>query len=377
VTVAQHTYSAALVAGGVTYPLTLKAGTVTMDDGRAPHVSARLTVPTSTAALQELIDPRTAARVLVTASVSYAAFNTDPPPATARTFDLHLRARDIAHNNRETTLELASDEALLIDDVLRAHFPSTGGQTRAASLRNIVEWILARIGATLQSGRGDYDFSAADPESLLWEPGTSAWDYLEPLLRAAALRLFCDDRRRWHLVDDSYVIDDLLEVIAGVNITDATDTLSRDTEDWYDAALFRYSWTDAAGESHVVYDYAERPGATRTRTFEVERPYPGAGAADYALQRATGKGRAITLTALSDYSTQPTRLIFATFPDRPLQTGFVASVTWDITSDEMSVTTRGLGDTPPNAWILAPLGYRWLDSPLGASWAEYLTPEED
>ncbi|RZU64610.1 hypothetical protein EV379_0913 [Microterricola gilva] len=559
-TISTHDYAATLLVGAG-HALSPRGGRVTMDEGWSPHVQAELTIPIPAQTVQELIDPRQPRRVKISCAANYT-------PAQSRVFDLGLRDRQIDHEAGEMTLSLASDEALLQDDVWLATAPNTAALAYQSSLRSIINnVVLSRIGAALQPGAADssfyvltdstnlftnptaqidttdttsqgltnlvrqtgvvpgshgtgfrlngaaatgdsammiggdsgalrngmqagktytvsgifmisaamagtavaqarrivaytrvgsgsyvttssaqapnaagntrlsvtftvppgateafvrfyhghastascywidlrlsegtetayFDGDTADtadygynwtgaagkstatrtalvdrsPELLNWKPGESAWDFVQPLFQAAALRLFCDEARKWWLVDGSYIASGQTQLSTAKNLTKAVDQISRDDDDWFDAALFIYRWRDSTGAAQEAIDWYAEPGRSRVRTFILERAYPGPGAARYAVKRAAGRGRTLDVSAVSQYAVKPTQPVTVTLPATPIQTGVVASVAWDLATDEMAVKTRGLTDTPPTAWIFLPAGTSWLASPPGGSW---------
>jgi hypothetical protein len=373
-TVGKHNYTATLVHPAGVFPLGAVGGSVTMDEGWAPHCRGTITVPTPSAAVRARLDPRTPSRVVLSASVNYSTWNAGGED-TARSFDLSLQDAQTEFAGGTTRLDIRSDEAILQQDKLVARAPNRAALPLAGSLRTIINVVvLSRIGASLLAGGTDYSFRNADPESLLWHPGVSAWDYLDDLLQTAGMRLFCDNERQWRLVNSSYVLPELLAITVRQNIVDATENISRTSEDWFDAVLYHYQWTDALGTSREAYDIATTPGYSKPRVFEIERAYPGPGAAKYVLDRAASKGRKLQLRALSDYSAQPTRMMTATLPGTPILTGTMTAVTWDFDTDEMTVDTRNLTDTPDTAWVLIPRGHSWNDIPAGMSWNTYTNP---
>jgi hypothetical protein len=375
VTIAQHTYSATLVTTSGSHQLGAVSGSVTMDEGWSPHVRASINIPTPSESVRSLLDPREKVRVVLTAGVDYGDWNDGDLDNTWRSFDLSLRDRSIDFVPGVTRLELRSDESLLQDDILVATSPNRAAQALSGSLRDIINAVvLSRIGAQLDPASTDYSFRNADPETLLWPPGVSAWDFVDDLLVTAGLRLFCDDERRWRLVSSSFVVPELLAITVRQNVTGATESISRNSTDWFDAVLYHYTWTDSFGNAREAYDIAATPGYNKPLLIDVRRAYPGPGAAKYVLGRAAGKGRTLELRALSDYSTQPTRMITATLPGTPIQTGFITAVTWDFDTDEMTVATRSLTDTPAEAWILIPAGHSWNEIPDGMSWNNYTNP---
>lgn len=208
------------------------------------------------------------------------------------------------------------------------------------------------------------------PDTLTWEPGVTAWDFVQPIFQTVGMRLFCDEERKWHLVDTEYMAPGYTLLTEGMNITDATDTISRNNSgEWYDAVIVPYRWRDSeTTEEMIAYDLAGDPGYTKPLVIEIDRPYPGPGFAAYALSKAQGKGRTLVVSAISDYSVTPTQAVTTTLPLTPIQTGVVVAVSWDFGNDEMGVETRGLTDTPTTAWTLLAPGESWNDSPISASW---------
>lgn len=123
---------------------------------------------------------------------------------------------------------------------------------------------------------------------------------------------------------------------------------------WSDHVIVHYSWKDALGVSQEMWDSAYS-GTIKGYVVEINTPWPGPGAAAGILARAAGRGRTQDVTALSDYTATPGMAIVTTLPGTPIQSGVLSSVSWrwDKTADDMVVTSRGLTDTPTNAWIFA------------------------
>lgn len=204
------------------------------------------------------------------------------------------------------------------------------------------------------TANGSTSTKAAKPNSsmMIWEPGTTAWDYLEPLLQAAALRLYCDETRSWILEPSGTTRDGQINVATGLNVTEASDQISR-AEEWYDSVVIAYTRAlDAEGNQVTVYDTAGAPG-TKTLVLTFARPYPGPGAAQAFLDRAQGRGRVLKLESISDYTATPGMTLSATLPDSPIQTGTISRVVWMLPDDRMTIGSRGLTDTPDNAWLFA------------------------
>lgn len=206
-------------------------------------------------------------------------------------------------------------------------------------------------------------------EAMIWKPGTTAWDYLEPLLQVTGLRLYCDDAGAWRLERSGTLREGQINVSTEINLTDAQDTISR-SEEWFDSVVIAYTGEVVDGIETTVYDIAGAPG-TKTLSIEYARPYPGSGGAQALLDRAEGRGRVLRLESIADLTASPGMSISATLPDAPIQTGTISSVSLTLPAGTMSIGSRGLADTPAAAWLLAPVGLAWEDVAVGIDWTEY------
>jgi hypothetical protein len=251
-----------------------------------------------------------------------------------RRFDFTLRTRSLDITGSRMTLDLSSNEALLQDYALVEMLPFSPG---VLDLRLIVQGILARIGDYLSPGV----LTATIPsESAIWLPGQSAWDYLTPLIQAAGLRLYCDEKRNWYLVDAAFIAPGIVELRNTATITAASDTISRDSNVWYDAVVITYSWIDDLGETVLSYDTAAVEGFSKVYALTYNTAYPGPGAAAAVLARALTRGRMTELRAVSNFQVtpaQPAQIVLDAFPT---QDAFVSAVSWTFPEDEMTVTTR-------------------------------------
>ncbi|WP_341934714.1 hypothetical protein MRBLWO14_000286 [Microbacterium sp. LWO14-1.2] len=212
------------------------------------------------------------------------------------------------------------------------------------------------------------------PEALIWRAGTSAMAFLEPLLKVAGLRIVCDERRRFTLRAGDYRAEGNQTYRQAVNIATADESVSRDDDSWFDAAVYEYVWTDADGiEQRRVDAFALPPSTGMPKVLRVElrdTPYPGPGRAEHIVRRAQGRGRTFTVSAvpptLLEQTDQPLSI---RLEGSPIQTGIAASVEFNLDDDHVTVTSRTT-DTPADAWILVPDEERWIDAPPNAPWNE-------
>jgi hypothetical protein len=218
------------------------------------------------------------------------------------------------------------------------------------------------------STRTDVSNTGRDGDMFVWEPGVTAWDFLTRLTQAAGLRLFADELGLWHLVNPStYAVDGMISLSEGVNVTEASDTISRNSDEWYDSVVIKYSWVDRYNIPRIKWDKAGTAGG-KTLLIEKTAPYPGAGAAQTWLNKASAKGRAFDVSAISDYSVTPGMGIQITLPETPQQLGAVSSVTWSLPEDEMTVKTRLLTEMSARAWYRETAGNKWTSVSVGVKW---------
>lgn len=251
-----------------------------------------------------------------------------------RSFDLGIRSRRVNINAATITLELASDEALLQDYALVQAVNSNPAST---DLRTIVKGVLARIDGGLVDGT---ETATVTSDAATWAVGQTAWDYLSSMTSQAGLRLFCDERRRWYLVPDTYTADGLVELFSNETITDAAELISRDNDDWYDSVVVKYTWTNTLGATVVSYDVASVDNFQKTKLIEINSLYPGAGAAQRILDRAIARGIQKDVTAVGNYRVTPSTACTIYITGYPTEEGYVRAVSWNLPGDEMTVTTR-------------------------------------
>lgn len=347
---------------------------ITLDETWSPYAQGSITIPLDTNIIS-LIDPRNNARIklfllqtfgisqpLSTLSSTYAGkkildlttawntktiaqlsaayftpFNTSLPSTYKnfeRQFDLAIRSRTINVNDSTITIELASDEALLQDYAL---VQSTNFSPNTTDLRTIVKGVLARIGDSLTTGTTT---ATIDANASLWAPGQNAWDYLTAMISQAKLRLFCDEQRNWYLVNDTYTATGLTELYDVQTITSAAENINRNNDDWFDAVVVKYTWTNDAGANVVTYDTAYTLGFKKTKLIEINSLYPGAGAAQRILNRAISRGISKDVSAVNNYQVTPSTACNIYLTGYATENGYVRSVTWSLPSDVMTVKTR-------------------------------------
>lgn len=250
------------------------------------------------------------------------------------------------------------------------------GTWAAATYVNVTAWRLSEStgdrvadrlyfdGATADTAQYDYAWAngahasistrkplidTASPDALTWQAGQDAMSFLAPIVQAAGLRLVCDEQRVWTLRDESYDAGGSIEVRHGVNLIGGSEKIARGDRDWFDAAVAIYTWTDRNGARQERIDaYALTTPHTLLRRFDFTTPYPGPGFAEYAVRRAQGRGREVTVTTVADWTAKAEQGFTAILDGTPTQVGSTNLVTFNLDTDEVTITSRTV-DTPAGA----------------------------
>lgn len=191
------------------------------------------------------------------------------------------------------------------------------------------------------------------PELFEWRPGDGGVTFLGPLVQATGMRLVCDGDRRWTLRDADWRAPGVSAIRWGVNLIAVGEEASRESEDWFDGAVFSYVWRTPDGIEHARDDAYAEPGATKIIRREIRAPYPGPGRAEYAVKRARGKGRTIDATAVSDWTAACDQLLTVTIDEPGALVGVAEKVEFDLSTDRMTISSRTT-DIPPGAIDLLP-----------------------
>lgn len=260
-------------------------------------------------------------------------------PAPSTIFDGYLMLRSVEKNylNGETTLELTSHEAILLDSI---GYPSDLFFS-FTSLRAIINYVLSTtIGALtqLQPGAADYTYSPA--YTFAWLPNQTAWDILDALVKAANLVLYCDEKGDWYL-DYAYSTTGDLYLKDDDNITTLSSRIDRNSSSFFDYAVVEYVQPNDV----VSYDTFGTSGfdISKDAYFKVEGINdPGGNAAQAMVWRAVTRGEIYSVEAISNYDARPRQEMTIDVTGEAVKTAIVQSITWSLPSARMSVDIRDL-----------------------------------
>ncbi|WP_136024799.1 hypothetical protein [Microbacterium sp. K27] len=165
-TVSEHRYAARVTGpeGDIEISIVEDAPAgISFDAGRFPHVEGRVTLAVEDALLLEQLDPRESRRLIVDVSASF------PNAERARSFDLGIRQAIPNRADSTVSLRLASDEAILAEKAPLAD--DTTPRTQEGSLRAVCNYVLGKIGASLQPGAVDANVTAYWPATnAIYDP---------------------------------------------------------------------------------------------------------------------------------------------------------------------------------------------------------------
>jgi hypothetical protein len=386
--ITQHLITALAVSYGESAKLDVVDASITLDNTWSPYVQASLTVAPNEAlsatSILNRTDPYLNTRVQIYVQESfgssetlahlsniynsqtladisaywsgltlenltgewYKPWNGAVIDGVRRFFNLKVRTASIDVETQLIRLTLASDESLLGDYAeldTEPYAPNILTASTAAS------YVLSKIGAYLQAGYSDANI---DVEGSVWEPGDNAWSYIQSLLDSVQLRLYCDEQRRWYLTNTSTTGTDHT-LAYGTDYISLTQDTGLDS-DFYSAAVVKYSWTDNAGVQQVRYDSYRNPRYNYVKVLKVElnRRYPGPGAAQAIVNRKDQKTITRRSTIVNDYTYSPGDGLTYDGGDwyppivnnSPLfgttNKGYVSSVTWSLPSDRMTIQSK-------------------------------------
>jgi hypothetical protein len=368
-----------VTVSAITYTVTVGDQTLTLTDGQAildeswtPYGQANLAValPVDLDAL----DPREDARIRVHASQRFGTsftladitagegtstaewtagfpgggplsvwtarystpYNDTAMPSRVRRFNLGVRSRRVDAAAGTVSITAATDEARLMDLV-----NVTQGQLfpAAASAFSVALLVLTQLGTSARMEPGTSDVAFPSTESLPWEPGTSAWDYVRTLMDVAGRRLWCDETGAWWIGRPNITTGPAVDVDESTAVA-IVDDVSRDT-DWYDGVSITWRWTSYDGTENVQYETAGGLTPSRVLALTYDRRYTGDGAAASILARSQRRGRTLEVETTADPARSPRAPLTVALGD-DVHDGFVVRTEWNFNSDRMRYRSRDI-----------------------------------
>lgn len=262
----------------------------------------------------------------------------NPQPSTVFDGTLMLRSIEKDYASGETTLKLASNEAILQDSI---GFPGDFFFS-FTKLRDIINYVLNEsisYSTFLEPGAADYTYSPA--YTLFWRPNQSGWDILNALVTAAGLVLYCDEQQKWYLLPAT-ATSGTLELTDQDNITALTYKIDRDSPNFFNSAIVEYTYPGTL-TSYDGYDGAYPTRISKDAYFLRENiKSPGNGAAESLVNRAMTRGETYSIEALNNYNARPRQEMTMDITGETIKSAVIQSISWSLPSARMSVDIRDL-----------------------------------
>lgn len=260
-------------------------------------------------------------------------------PAESTVFKSYLMLRKVTKDYiaGETTLELTSHEAILLDSI---GYP-TDLLFSFTSLRDIINYVLAdTIGGTtqLQPGVDDYTYSPA--YVLKWKPNQTAWELLYALVTAAGLVLFCNEEGKWYL-QAAGSTSGTLALKDTDNITTLTSTIDRNSDQFFDYAVVEYRNAGSV-PSYKSFGISGFPISKDFYLLQENITDPGGNPAQSLVTRGITRGLTYQVEAISNFNARPRQTMTIDITGETTKTATIQSITWSLPSARMSVDIRNL-----------------------------------
>lgn len=224
-------------------------------------------------------------------------------------------------------------------------------------------------------------------DSLTWLPGTSAWDFVQPILQATGTRLFSTGYIRFSgriIAMFSFVTNqfawrgyDPARFVEGESLYDIrplssrTATFPDGTPMFADQVIVHYTWTDSMNVAQEAYDAYPATGKSPWLVDVPGVAYAGKGRAQGLYKRLQARAQQVELTGPHDPWVIPGMQVTAS-SSTVLGGSILAYVdasTHDPIAGTVTVRTKQAIDYPTSAWAHLPVGQRWSNSPAGATWS--------
>lgn len=340
---------------GPPFPLDItRAGlSVTFAEDWSPYaqVTASAVIPESQEYLDAL-DPRLNCRLRVDAGYTFP----DDVQEVFSLADVGLRKRPVARP--AGTMALTADSAEFRTQDRRIMYSPTPPKT---GVNQAARWLLGfafeNEPYTLVSSFADgYGASALADWGM--DIGDDFWTALADMASRAGVRIFCDESKVWRIVPRADGAGPVRHAVAtgqGVGTITATNAeLSR--EDWFNAAVMRYRWTDATNTARAITGTATAnsgpytPALVGRRVYleDVDKPVSQATADAVAATRVKSlitRGRTLSFTAVAAYWLRPGHTIQVTLPTGSPELAIIRSITFRPLDGLMDITTRQPSNT--------------------------------
>lgn len=363
----RYEITAAAVHAGTSFDLTgMVVGLeVSLDMDRVTFATATMQLADPSDALQDILDPRSSEGTILAFRVVQYDTDTGYPECylpgsrgfsgdTAAYALLYIQGTDFDEITGILTVDAAGAESRMLEKI---NLTTGTVNTGAANLNALVSYALAQTfgsGTPLADPLGASSISIPSGDRRLWQPGQSCWDLIEAEVSSGGGRLWADLTGDWAVTERDDAPRDILgsstvqattyDPDGGVPITSLRRRLRRDG-DWYDSSLTKHTYTNTGGSQVTVYQAQITPptraNSSRGRLTTYDRP-PGTtySLAELIRTRSLKRGSASEAIGRCDFRARPGRSLVVTTPTGARNLGTIRSVVWNLTDDEMTLSTQ-------------------------------------
>jgi hypothetical protein len=198
---------------------------------------------------------------------------------------------------------------------------------------------------TMTSSVG-YGYRADLTSSIPVKAGGSVWDFMDELALAANVRLFVDSEGVWNITPKVTEASADVTGLAGT-VSDSEDVLDRN--EYYSAAVLKYSWTDALDvDRTIIGKWGTLPGKVYYAELDTAATQATADtAAQATIRNLSTRGDSYVCTSVAAYWLRPGDTVQVTLANGTDVPHIVRQVVFHLTNGTMTVTTRepsNLGD---------------------------------
>lgn len=322
--------------------------TITYSEDWAPYAQARMAcaIPQDEEIIDAL-DGRKGCRLEIVAGYVFP----DGKKELRTMGNLGLRTRNINRPSNVMRLDAGSDEALAQDrkkwNTIPIPMPGITEAVKRIAKDSVYPYV-----PQVNSIFSDWYFNN-DLDDLEQRPEDDMWSILDEIMTRTDTRVWCDENRVWW-VDERPLTSQypahFLKVGEAGTVIETDATLDRD--EWYNSAAIVYRWKpkDATNDQVVVgyarlaaAGFAPEDAGWRTYTETRDRPIKQATADKRArriLRNLATRGRSLRLSAIAAYWLRPGDTITVQLVTGEPETHLVQSVTFDLVTGRMDLTTR-------------------------------------
>lgn len=339
--------------------LDVLSGEVAFDESWSPHVEGRLTIPYDEAVLARLDPRQPPPRITVDVQVVAAAGT-----ATYAVCNLGLRAVSVDYEAGTISVELASDEALVVDSGAPGHYYMVYTTDQVPTVISGGLWRALGYTPTLlnQLPTGTYSNGLTETYSLFDE----WWPFLKDMADRIGAQLYDRGDRTWvlRLWPETLAAtpDHVIRAGADGTVVFAQTDISR--EPWYNVVRVMHEWhatredgslsasmSRAFGRAWVTspsasYDSANNRVTSGAKLLPVKRDWASNAdacrvAAEAILRRRLRAGVTVTADAVAAWWLRPGMTVGLDVPDAAApSSGLVARVRFNLATGLMSVALR-------------------------------------